>query len=111
MKKKLILKILNELDKNNKILSKEEVNADNEQYGQIFDIMIESHFISGVDVKRVGTEGKYSISGIHPKITLNGIEYLERSKDNYNSLLCAINNIPAGVVTDKYEYNINRTYI
>lgn len=110
MKKKLILKILEELDKNNKILSREEVEIDEEQYGQVFDIMVESYLISGVEVKRVGTEGKYIISQMHPKITLEGIEYLERNTDSFNNLIGAISNLPGGMVTDKYEFNINQMY-
>ena len=110
MKKKLILKILDELDKKNKILSKEEIEVDEEQYGQIFDIMLESHLISGVDVKRVGIEGKYSISEIHPKITLSGLEYLERNTGNCNNIVGIINNRPGEMVTDKNVFNINRTY-
>lgn len=110
MKKELILKILNQLDKNKGILSQEEVGTDNEQYGQIFDIMFESHLISSAYIKRFGTEGKYSISDIQPNITLTGIEYLENSKDNYNRLIGAMNNFPIEMGTEKYKLNINQTY-
>ena len=110
MKKKLILKILDELDKNNKISSKEELGIDEEQYGQIFDIMLESHLITGVDVKRVGIEEKYCMSEIHPKITLSGLEYLERNARNCNNIVEIINNRPGEMVTDKNSFNINRTY-
>ncbi|MBU3112236.1 YjcQ family protein [Clostridium lacusfryxellense] len=110
MKKELILKILNELDKNNRFLSQEDVKCDNEQYGQILDIILESNLITGVEVKRVGNEEKYSIKASHPKITLSGIEYLQQSTDNYNRLICAMNNIPSEIGNSKIKLNINRTY-
>jgi len=110
MKKELILKILDQLDKNNKILSQEEVEIDADQYGQIFDIMFESHLISGGYINRIGTEGKYTVSDTKPSITLAGIEYLEKSKDNYNRLIGAMNNFPSEMGTGKYKLNINQTY-
>jgi hypothetical protein len=110
MKEKIILKILEELDQNNVILSQEEVGIDMEQYGQIFDIMVESHLISGAYVKRVGIEEKYSILEKHPRITLQGIKYLEKNKDNYNRLICAMNNLPSEMGSDKYKLNINQIY-
>ncbi|MGV8981798.1 YjcQ family protein [Clostridium sp.] len=111
MKKKIILEILEELDKTNSVLSQEELGTDMEQYGQIFDIMFESHLISVEYVKRVGKEQKYSIlENNHPRITLNGIEYLEQSKNNYNRLVAAINNLPSEMGSDKYKLNINQTY-
>ena len=91
-------------------MSQEELKIDMEQYGQVFDIMVESHLISDAYVKRVGKEEKYSILNNHPRITLNGIEYLEQSKDNYNRLIGAINNLPSEMGSDKYKLNINRTY-
>ena len=94
MKKELILKILGQLDKSNKILSQKELQIDNEQYGQIFDIMVDSHLISETD----------------STITLKGIEYLEQSKDNYNRLIGAMNNFPREICTSKYKLNINQTY-
>lgn len=110
MKKELILKILNELDKNNKVLSQEEVGICNEQYGQILEIMVESHLITGVGVKSVGIQGKYSILESHPKITLSGIEYLEQSSDNYNRLICAMNNIPSEIANTNHKLNINQIF-
>lgn len=110
MKKELILKILNELDKNNKVLSQEEVECDNEQYGETLDIMLESNLITGVEVKRVGNEEKYSILMAHPKITLSGIEYLQQSTDNYNRLICAMNNLPSEIGNSKNKLNINGSY-
>lgn len=94
IKKELMLKILDDLDKNNNLLKLDELNIDKEQYGQILEIMSESGLISGVKVNEVGSNKEYQIIEIHPKITLNGIEYLDLcNRKNNNQLIDAINNI------------------
>ena len=72
--------------------------------------MLEAKLISGIDVKRIGIEEKYSISKNHPKITLKGIEYLEKNTRNCNNIVEIISNRPGEMVIDKNSLNINRTY-
>jgi len=102
MKKEIIIKILDSLDSDSKLITKEELNLTEEQYGEILDIMAKSVLISGVTVNRVGMEGKFLIQNKHPQITINGIEYLERSKYKNDDIIEALRS-----VSDAIYYLVN----
>lgn len=82
MKKELLLKILSKLDKESILLSKEELGLNIEQYGELVEILTKSRLIEGITVNRVGMEGRFQITSLHPHITVMGIEYLNNNLKN-----------------------------
>ncbi|KEH91573.1 hypothetical protein Z962_p0100 (plasmid) [Clostridium botulinum C/D str. BKT12695] len=102
MKKQIILKILKELDEKNILLGKNDLELDDEQFGQIIETMISVGFISGVTATRAGAGSKYHLIRKYPRITLNGIEYLENNKEE-NSIVKAIDRLATQVMDLKYS--------
>lgn len=77
-KKELILKILDGLNAESKVLSKDELGLDKEQYGEILEIAQHDDLIFNVNVKRAGVGNKvHFVITDNAKITVKGIEYLE----------------------------------
>lgn len=81
MKKRLIIKILENLDEESKVPTKEELGIDKESYGEILEIMLEGKLIFGAKVSRGGQGSKVVATWTDgTKITIQGIEYLETNK-------------------------------
>ena len=80
MKKELVLKILEKLDKESKVSSKEDLSLDLQQYGEIIEIMSDGGLIIGANVSRSGQGNKVHMCWTdNIKITIQGIEYLEHN--------------------------------
>lgn len=95
MKKEIIIKILDTLDKEGKLVKKDDLKLELEQYGEILEIMQDGNLISDVKITHGG--GKIlAINTDRARITITGIEYLEQSKKEYdlvNSINSLCNNI------------------
>lgn len=75
LKKSIILKVLAELDKSNKLLSKEDLELNENVYNEILEILYDVRFVKGITLTPAGD--KYIIHTDNPRITLSGIEYLD----------------------------------
>ncbi len=80
-KKELILKILDSLNSASKVPSKEELNLNLEQYGEILEIMQQDNLIFGASVIRAGQGNTVQFAWKdNVKITIRGIEFLENNQ-------------------------------
>lgn len=80
MKKQLILKVLDMLDRESKVPTMDELGLNEEQYGEILEIVKGSYFISDVDILRDAGNKVYMCHTNKCKITVQGIEYLEQNR-------------------------------
>ena len=80
MKKEKILQILKALDEESKLIGSTELGMDQEEFGEIIEIMLEGNLMTGVKIVRGGMgSALLSIVTNRPKITIMGIEYLEQN--------------------------------
>lgn len=81
-KKEIILKILNGLYENSKLLRSGDLGITEELWNEIIDILMHDNFIFGLNfTKPAGRDRhKYLLNPEDAKITIIGIEYLEHSK-------------------------------
>lgn len=83
MKKKIILKVLDKLDRESKMPTSKELELDREQYSEIIEIMENSKLIFGTDIIKSGMERKIvRLDTKHTKIAIDGIEYLEDNREH-----------------------------
>lgn len=81
-KKEIILKILEELNENSKLLSKDDLGITEELWNEVVQILDHANMIFGINIRSFGNQGQVMILGRETtKITISGIEYLEHNKE------------------------------
>ncbi|WP_297422148.1 YjcQ family protein [Clostridium sp.] len=79
-KKAIILKILEGLNENSKLLRNSELGITEELWSEVIQILIHSDMIFGINIRPFGNKGEVSILGVDTaKISILGIEYLENN--------------------------------
>lgn len=80
-KKENIIKILSSLNENSKVPTNNELGLDEEQYGEILEIMEHDNLIFGTNITRAGQGNKVQMVWTdNTKITVKGIDYIEKNK-------------------------------
>lgn len=86
MKKQKILQLLEGMDRDNELMSNEEIELVKEEYIELLEIMQESNLISGLTVNRGGMGNKViSCNTNNVRITIRGIDYLEDNRSQLQS--------------------------
>ncbi len=80
-KKEIILKILEGLNEESKLLSAKDLGINDEFWNETIQIIYEARMIFDISVTPFGNDGQAQILGRNKaKISINGIEYLEHNK-------------------------------
>ncbi|MBN1051617.1 hypothetical protein DV092_06045 [Clostridium botulinum] len=80
-KKEIILKILEGLNENSKLLNINDLGIEEELWNEVIQILVYDNMIFGLNIKPYGNKGEVLILGRESaKITIRGIEYLEHNK-------------------------------